>query len=95
MYSVYRFSIDTQAATGKELEESNDHKEREGNSDSDYSGSQLESRNTSVLLEMEDDSSNISQTSSEELHEASEKNRSTLNPLSENLKGKLYLLLYV
>ena len=44
---------------------------------------------------MEDDSSNISQTSSEELHEASEKNRSTLNPLSENLKGKLFITVCV
>ena len=82
----YQSSIDNQATVSKELEESNDHKEKEGSSDSDYSSSQLESSDSSIV---EDDSSNLSQTSSEELPEASEKNRSTLNPLSENLKGKL------
>ena len=90
---LYQFSIGKQGAVGKELEESNGHKEREGNGDSGYSGSQLESGVNSVVLEIEDDSLSLSQTSSdsEELHEASEKNRSTciLNPLSENLKGKL------
>ncbi len=76
------FSIDKQAA---ELEESNDH---EGNSDSGYSGSQ-QSVDNSVALEMEGDSTSLSQTSSEELPEASEKNRFTFNPLLEKLKGKL------
>ena len=41
-----------QAAVGKELKESNDHKKEEGNSDFDYSSSQLESSDSSVVLEI-------------------------------------------
>ena len=75
---LYQFSIDKQAVVGKELQERDDHGEQEGNSDSN----QLESSDSSVLKD-------LSEISSKELPEASEKNRFMLNPLSENLKGKL------
>ena len=77
-------------------EESSDHEEHGGNSsDSGYSGSrrsESDSSGSSVALEMEDNSTNLSQASSEEHSEASEKLRPTLIPLSGDLEGKLLKL---
>ena len=84
----YQFSIDKQAAVSKELKKSNNHKEEEGNGDSDYSDSQLESSDSSIVLEMEDDSMSLSQASSDEQLEAYENGPIFL---SRDLEGKLYL----
>ena len=75
--------------------ESSDHEDYGGNSDSGYSSSrqsESDSGGSSVALEMEDNSTNLSQASSEEHSEPSEKLRPTFIPLSGDLEGKLLML---
>ena len=84
--SIFINSVNKQATVAKE--ESSDSEEQEENSESGYSGRQQSESESSDDCVMQDDSTKLSQASSED------KNRPALNlnsSLSENLEGKIYM----
>lgn len=84
-----QFSSDKQPAAHKENSE-----EQGGCSDSGYSGSQqseIESSDNGAMIESDENSTKLSQASSEEHSEVSGKNISFNICLAENLEGKQFL----